>query len=382
MAVLQQRISQSTLEVVLRPAEPVASVYLGAPPDVTNEYQLAWETRWRPIAANLREQGAADQTVRALQAAIAAPASARAARGSGQVAAFAREGEVLAVVPLPELDGRDVAHYGSPAQMVPMLRWAQVRPAYVFAVADRTGGDIEASIGSGARPVRSEVEGPDDEIERNAPGGWEGLTQGRYQRRAEDSWAHNAGAVAGAVAGALQRTEARILVLSGDVRATQLLLDRLPEWVRQGVRIKRINGSRAADGSQSTRAEVVARAVQEAAADELAVLWGRFQEERSPHGLAVEGADETLTALASGRVGTLLIAPGADDGEIEAWFGSGPTDVAPLGPPGTSPVEMMRGPLVDVAVRAALLTGAQVRVIPPDAGYGPYQGVGGICRYR
>jgi hypothetical protein len=380
VAVLQQRISQSTLEVVLRPTEPVASVYLGAAPDVANEYQLAWETRWRPLAAGLLEQGADEGTVRALEAAVVAPASARAARGTGHVVAFARDAEVLAVVPLPDLDGADVARHGSPAHMLPLLGWAQEKPAYVLVVIDRTGADIEASIGAGSTPVYSEVEGPDDEIERNAPGGWEGLTQGRYQRRAEDSWAHNAAVVAEAVAAALQRTEAKILVASGDVRAMQLLLDKLPEWVGQGVRIKRINGSRAADGSQKARADAVAHAVREAAQEELAVLWEKFQEERSPHGLAVEGADETLTALAVGRVGTLLVGPGSED--LEAWFGTGPTDVAPVGAPGRDPIEMLRGPLADVAVRAALLTGAQVRVIPPDADYGPFEGVGGICRYR
>jgi hypothetical protein len=380
VAVLQQRISQSTLEVVLRPTEPAAAVFLGAAPDVTNEYQLAWETRWRPLAAVLLEQGADEETVKALEAAVSAPASARAARGAGHVAAFARDQEVLAVVPLPELDGADVAHFGSPAHLLPMLRWAQEKPAYVLVVVDRTGADIEASIGAGSTPMHSEVEGPDDEIERNAPGGWEGLTQGRYQRRAEDSWAHNAAVVADAVAAALQRTEAKILVVSGDVRATQLLLDKLPEWVGQGVRIKRISGSRAEDGSQKGRGEAVAHAVREAAEDEVAVLWERFQEERSPHGLAVEGAHETLTALASGRVGTLLVGTGSDD--LEAWFGTGPTDVAPVGASGRDPIEMLRGPLADVAVRAALLTGAQVRVIPPDAGFGPSEGVGGICRYR
>ncbi len=392
MAVLEQRMTHSTLEVVLRPTEPVAAVYLGAAPDVANEYQLAWETRWRPLAARLREQGADEETVRALEAAVAAPAAARAARGSGQVAGFAREGKALALVTLPGLAAADLAEYGAPAHMLPLLRWAQERPAYVLVVVDRTGADIAASIGAGSEPVYSEVEGPDDEIAHNAPGGFKAAPHrspaaGRghgdpYHRRAEDSWAHNAAAVAEAAASALQRVEGKILVVSGDVRAQQLLLERLPEWVKQGVRTKRINGSRGPDGSQKARAELVARAVREATEEELAALWQTFLEERSPHGLSVEGAHETLAALAGGRVGTLIVSSdlGADD--LVAWFGPAATEVLPVGEHHPVLPDARKGRLVDVAVRAALLTGAQVRVIPPGADYWPMEGVGGICRYR
>lgn len=391
MAVLEQRMTHSTLEVVLRPTEPVAAVYLGAAPDVANEYQLAWDTRWGPLAATLRGQGADEETVRALEAAVAAPAAARAARGSGQVAGFARNGEAIAVVTLPGLPTPDLARHGAPADMVPLLRWAQERPAYVLVVVDRTGADIAASIGAGSEPVYSEVEGPDDEIARNAPGGANAgprrsPTAGRghgdpFQRRVEDSLAHNASAVAEAAAAALQRVEGKILVVSGDVRAQQLLLERLPEWVKQGVRIKHIKGSRGADGSQRNRAELVAGAVREATEDELGTLWQTFLEERSPHGLSVEGAHETLAALSGGRVGTLIVSADASD-DLTAWFGPAATEVLPVGHGHPVLPDARKGRLVDVAVRSALLTGAQVRVIPPGAGYWPMEGVGGICRYH
>ena len=392
MAVLEQRMTHSTLEVVLRPTEPVAAVYLGAAPDVANEYQLAWETRWRPLAEALRKQGADVETVRALEAAVAAPAAARAARGSGQVAGFARDGKALAVVTLPGLQMPDLARYGAPSHLLPLLTWAQERPAYVLVVVDRTGADIAASIGAGSEPVHSEVEGPDDEIAHNAPGGFKAAPHrspavGRghgdpYHRRAEDSWAHNAAAVAEATAAALQRVEGKVLVVSGEVRAQQLLLERLPEWVKQTVRIKRISGSRGNDGSQKARAELVSGAVREASEDELGALWQTFLEERSPHGLSVEGAHETLAALSGGRVATLLVAADPATQDTAAWFGPAATEVMSVGEGGPVLPDARKGGLVDVAVRSALLTGAQVRVIPPDAGYWPMEGVGGICRYR
>lgn len=379
MTVLEQQINHSTLEAVLRPVAPIAAVYLGSGPDVANEYQLSWETRWRPLADALREQGADEETVQALEAELAAPASARAARGSGQVAGFAQAGEVLAMIALPGLSGEDVARFGAPVHVVPLLAWSQQRPPYVSVVIDRTGADLESSIGRGNAPGHSTVEGPDDEIERTDSGGL--LSQGRFQHRAEDSWAHNAGAVADAVADALHRVEGKVLVVSGDVRATQLLLDRLPEWVRKTVTLKKVSGSRANDGSQHAHPEAVGRALEEAVREETEALWQSYLEGSSPRGLSVGGAKETLEALAQSRVGTLLVtAPSAD--EPEAWFGEAPTEVHAAGDSGPTWPDPRTGRLADVAVRAALLTGAQVRVIPPDAGFAPEDGVGGICRFR
>lgn len=381
MTVLDQRMNHSVLEAVLRPAEPVAAVYLGAAPDVANEYQLEWTTRWRPLAASLLEQGADPATVEALAAALETPASSRAARGSGHVVGFARNGELLGLIATPGLDVADVARFGSPAHVIPMIRWEQERPPYVLVAIDRTGADLESSAGAGSLPTRSTVDGPDDEIERNAPGGWEGLAQGRYQRRAEDSWSHNAGAVAEAAEAALRGAGAKILVVLGDVRAEQLLREKLSSWVHKDVVVKHIAGSRSADGSEKSRDERVVAAVREAVAEQTARLWAGFVEERAPHGLAVDGPGPTLEALAEGRVATLLVAPsaGSDD---EAWFGPAPTQVHVAGGSGPTWSDPRTGPLLDVAVRAAVLTGAEIRVIPPDAGFAPERGVGGICRFR
>lgn len=380
MTVMDQRINHSVLEAVLRPVQPAAAVFLGAPPDVANEYRLSWETRWAPLAAALRRDGAAEADVSALEKALAAPASSRTARGSAQVAGFARGGRVVAVVTTTGWNGPDHATFGSPAHVVPLLQWQQERPPYVLCVTDRTGADLETCIGAGCDPVRASVEGPDDEIERNAPGGWEGLAQGRYQRRAEDSWAHNAAAAAEAVTSALHSAEARILVIGGDVRAVQLLREKLPAGVLRGVTVKEIPAGRSADGSEKGRPQLVEAAVREAVAEQTAALWERFLEERSPHGLSVEGAHETIVALSGGRVATLFVTADAVAGK--AWFGAAPTDVVPVGAGYPIPPDARKGPLVDVAVRAAVLTGADVRVIPAGAGYWPMEGVAGICRFH
>lgn len=379
MAVTTERVDRDAVESVLLAPEPVVSVYLGRVPAVTQEYQLEWSSRWRTLADALRDQGADDSTIKALEQALEPLSSARAASGAVEAAAFAGDGQVVAAFPAPGATWPDLARVDPPARVLPLVAWTQERPPYVAVVIDRAGADIEVCEGFGSEPTRRTVDGPDDEIVRNAPGGF--LAQGRYQRRAEDSWRHNAGAVADQVAAALKRVGAHLLVVSGDVRAVQLLRGRLPAWVRRSVRVEEIKGSRAIDGSQEVRRELVADAVRRLVRQELDELWRTFAEQRSPGGLAVDGEHATLDALAQGRVGTLLVVEEYDDSRT-AWFGAAATDVQPIDQPPPAWPEPRQGPLTDVAVRAALLTKAEVRVLPPDAEDRPAEGLGGICRFR
>jgi hypothetical protein len=124
---------------------------------------------------------------------------------------------------------------------------------------------------------------------------------------------------------------------------------------------------------------VVAGIARSTAAQWTADLLARFAEESSPHGLAVAGTDETL---ATGRVAVLLVTAGRDD-DRTAWFGPEPAQILPTTrTPPPSWTRHDRGPLTDVAVRAALLTGAQVRVLDPDLPGAPAEGISGLCRFR
>jgi hypothetical protein len=379
MSVPTTQPTENGLVEVLRLRSPVASVYLGPGLAPTPDPDLEWEARWQTLADQLRRNGADGGTVEAIRREIPYFSPARAAVGGAEQGVFAADGEVLHAVRLPGLDCPDLAAFAAPAHVLPALAWLQDRPPVVLVVTDRTGADIRACPGGAAPEETFFVQGPDDEIERNAPGGW---SQPRYQHRAEDSWQHNAAEVARAAARALRRTGARLLVLSGDVRAVQLLRERLPRWVRRTVAVRQISGGRSADGSGDTRGERLAEVARCGAREHTADLLARFAERRAPSGLAVEGAAGTLAALAVGRVATLLVAPVPDDKRI-AWFGGQPTEVAPAGeeaPPGWT--ERHSGPLTDVAVRAAMLTGADVRVVQPDTPNSPAEGIGGLCRFR
>ncbi len=100
------------------------------------------------------------------------------------------------------------------------------------------------------------------------------------------------------------------------------------------------------------------------AAEALEVL-AKLREERGQHDRAVDGLEATLAALSEARVAVLLVPEELDRSTL--WFGSDPVPVASsrqavidLG--GDEPQE---GPTVDVLIRAALGTGAAVRIIPP-----------------
>lgn len=370
---------RSSVRDLVRGTEPVASVYLGAAAEVARDDELDWGTRWAPILERLEGLGADPQTAAVLESAVRRVGASRPVRGSVAAAAFAAEGEMLAVLPAPGADWGDRVWFAAPPHVYPVLAWLQEHPAYVDVVVDRAGADLQAFPGGGAPAAATRVVGPDDAIEKPMPPGF--LSQGRAQRRAQDSWAHNARAVGKRVQEAVDEVGARLIVVSGDVRAVQLLLENLPERVVREVEVRQVRGGRSADGSRRGRAAVGATVAGEAAAHQRERLLWVFDEERAPGGLAVEGEDPTLAALAEGRVGTLVVAQPVVDDPRQAWFGAGGAEVAAAARPVPSWEHPRRGPLLDVAVRSALLSGADVRVVPVGEG-APLEGLGGLCRYR
>ncbi|HET9138501.1 hypothetical protein, partial [Actinophytocola sp.] len=181
---------------------------------------------------------------------------------------------------------------------------------------------------------------------------------------------------------ALRTTGAKLLVISGDVRAVQLLEERLPAWVHGETTIRHITGGRSPDGSQPHRADVVAEVARSVAGAWTAELLARFAEQLAPRGLAVDGELATLEALAEGRVGDLLAAPDPNDTRT-AWFGANPRQILPAtqNPP-ESWQRHHRGPLTDLAIRATLLTGAHVHVLDPHTAGAPAEDIGALCRFH
>jgi hypothetical protein len=364
-------LAPAWLRDVVAPFDPVASIYA----DLSLEGEDARSTQWHVLSAALAEQGASRRAIAALEDRFAA------AKLAPEVLALfaAEDGAVLHEQRIAGPPPAEPALFAAPASVLPLLRAEQQRPPHVIVVIDRAGADLVAAPGasSGKAARRWSVTGPDDEIEHNAPGGWASLSQSRYRNRAADSWRHNARRVAAEVGPALDEVNAQVLVVSGDGRAVQLLLDQLPH--RDGLLVRRIHGSRAFDGSQRSRSQIVERELRAAADERAAELFHEFREELRPHGRAVAGARDTIAALVAGRVDTLLL--GETQSGSRICFGERGTDLFADRESAVDAAAPLRcGRLADVAIRAALLSGAGVRVLPAEFAPDP-DGIGALCRY-
>ena len=348
---------------------PFVSVYLDTAGDVE---QAAGRValRWKNLRGELLGAGVPCQTVTAIDPLVEGSQAA-----GGTLAVVAGADGVLYEGSFPDPPPRDaVVRQGPLPYVLPLLAWRQRLVPYVAVLTDRTGADIAARMAGG--PERAEhVEGrTPPHIHKPNAGGW---SQPRYQRRSELLWESNAGEVADALTGIVDQTRPRFVAAAGDVRALQLLREHAPKRVVELLEV--VGGEYPSMAAVDERAaKLVAAAVER----DTATVLARFAGERGQGGRAAEGAAATLQALARGQVETLLVTDDPDDRRT-AWFGEAPSQagldaeaVRAMGE-GT-PVQ---AGLADVAVRAALGTGASVRVLDrglPDA---PSEGLGAVLRF-
>ncbi len=314
---------------VVTPLDDTLSVHLAAPPRSELRPVAHAERRWRALGARMRERGVDDQTVNAIWTPVRSAAAIRTG-----VAVFARAGRVVYVQRMPDWDGTDLATFGAPAHVAPVLGWLRTLVPYVVVVTDRTGAEIIGLTDSGHPLAAIRVIAPAAIAEH-------------------------------------------CLRVAGSIGATLIVaVGAAPDLpYTPGVEFVRVP-----DGPAEDRLARIGDAVRRHAARREHVLLERFDNLRGPAGIAVEGMSETLAALAGGYVTTLLVSGGLHE-HPSAWFADPPDAVA------LNPAEVFehhravrRGPLTDVAIRAALLAGADVCVLPPDTVGAPDEGLGALCR--
>jgi Bacterial archaeo-eukaryotic release factor family 2 len=346
---------------------PFVTVYLPTPGGVENAAQRV-ETAWRSLRADLDRAGAPVAALGAIEAEVP-----DAHQAGHCLAAVATEGGLLHREHGPAAPPARVGRLAPLPSLAPILEWRQGSPPYVVVRADRTGADLTAAVPRG-RPIDRTVEGTHDpHIHRGTPGGW---SQRRYQQRAEEHWEDNAEAVAEEVATLVKRVRAELILVAGDVRAVGFLRDHLAADLAE--RVHEIEGGRGVGSDEDIDREAEEEVRAAVDRDTAAVLQA-FREEAAQRDLAVEGAADTLGALSRAQVELVLVHDDPED-DRRAWFGPQPTHAAatpkPLEEMGVEPTPAR---LVDVVVRAALGTGAGIRVIPAEAGVA--DSVGGILRW-
>jgi peptide subunit release factor 1 (eRF1) len=256
----------------------------------------------------------------------------------------------------------------------PLVEFRQASPGYVVVLADRTGADLVAVTATG-REIGAQAGGADDPISKVAPGGW---SQQRYQQRAENVWEQNARDVADTVAKLVDKVDARIVLVAGDVRA----LEKLRSEVAPGVAplLHEVAGHRGAGTDDDATAAEITRVVAGAVAEDTVALLRKFREEDGQNDRAANGVAATVTALQMSQVETLLIHDDPDD-ERTLWYGPAAGHLAldrqTLVDMGAE--EQREGRLVDVLIRAAFGTGAGVRIVPSASAVN--EGVGAILRF-
>ena len=316
-------IRLDTLAELLTTPGPHATAYL----DATRSKELGPHEvagRWRALRAALAEQGADEATLDALEAVAGQHTEVPGPHGQVLVGS----GGVLrldAVLPGPPR--RETVRWAPLPHLMPMIAQLGVVVPYVLAVVDRTGADVTVH---GPRGKTSQtVEGDTSEVHKVKVGGW---AQDRYQNRSENLWEANARQVAEAVESGVKRVAAQVVVVTGDVRARNALVEALGEHAR-GLVVQLEHGTRHEGGDEEKMRAAVDEVVSRVAADQDQAVVERFSEAqgRAASGvddvLAMAGLSDTVGALRAAAVETLLI---VDDptSTAMAWIGPEPVHLA------------------------------------------------------
>ena len=368
---------QAEIAQVFQADGPFTSVYMHTEGDVEQAADRI-ALRWKNLRGAMLAAGVPERTVAAIDPLV---------EGSHMA------GATLAVIAavdgprysanLPDPPPREtLLRHGALPDVLPLLETGQAAVAHVAVLTDRTGADMAARVADDVARTERVSGRVTPHLHKPQAGGW---SQPRFHHRAEAIWESNAQEVADALTRLVDQVRPRFVAAAGDVRALQLLQEQAPKRVRELLTV--VGGEHGSLEAVFAEADkLVAAAVE---ADNRALV-DRFAEElgqaaAGADSRAVEGAAATLAALGRGQVETLLLTGLFLDDERTAWFGPAPTDVgadrdvlAGLGVP--DPVE---GRLVDVAVRAALGTGAGVRVLEADdrSRHAPAEGLGALLRF-
>ena len=341
-----------TLSDLYRHQGPFATVVVRTPSSVSDASHRL-EIRWKNVRRELESHDAPHELLTRFDGLAAQLELGH--RGNG-IATVVTAGAAPLVEFLRDDPLIDSVRIGGIPTLTPFLASRQGTIPHVVAFTDRTGADLVA-VSEGAVEDYVVVDGETTHIHRGHAGGW---SQRRFQQRAENRWESNANEVAEALSTLARRVEARLVCVSGDVRAVGFLCDHLPTDLTSMVVTLQ-------EGEPDAVWAAVDRAVADVVQRESDALVTAVADRR-PHRTATTNVSDVLRALGEGRVQTLLVHDDGSD-DVEAWFGP---DLDPAGSLHRNRDDLERGRLVDVAVRSALLTQATVRVVPsPPSGEGP-----------
>jgi hypothetical protein len=308
----------------------------------------------------LSSQGISKPDLRAVEEAIA-PATGMPAPVSRYV--LVRDGnvEVNEVLPGP-MAGPEKISVETVPDLLPLIKQRGDDFPYVVAEVGRDGGEIRLQYArrSGVAEEHA-VEGDRENLKKVPTGGWE---QGRRQHRTEEIWRKNADEIAVAIDKVVRSCGARLLIVAGDIRARELVVDQLSEASRA---IEATVESHTRTGGADPKAfqQEVSRLVAE--------VWARQQQEildklavqkGQSHPVSANGYGNVVSALQQAQVDRLILEDSSLTGheafvlDQEPWIATQKSDAL-----GGRVLGSMAAPAA--LVRAAALTDAKVSLVPP-----------------
>jgi hypothetical protein len=259
--------------------------------------------------------------------------------------------------PGPRL-GPEVIVHGRVPRVVPLLRERDQVP-YLIVEVGREGGQLRLAHGTAGTVDDSvEVEGRTDTLTKVQAGGW---SHARYQRAAEEVWRANADEVAEAVERMVREHDPAFVIVSGDVRARELLLEELsPESAERVVEVA--THTRAAGASSESLDAEIGLQLDEQRERERQDLLSRSATGGGRRG--ERGLGAVVHALQQAQVESVLLDPRGDERSLLAL--DGPPWIATDPGERLSTEVLEEVPAIEGLARAAILTGARVLFLDPE----------------
>jgi hypothetical protein len=297
----------SFLEPVFSAPGPYATVCA----DVTHRTENAdteLELRVRAIAERLSEQGVPE--------AVIAPVRERLLEGNeggpagtlrGRAVVAASDATVVLDEALADQPRREVAEWAPQPDLLPVLAQLPARVPHIVVLIDRIGADIYVS-GLSGEPQHEEVEGDTFHIRKVRVGGW---AHDHWQNHAEEHWDKNAARVAEHISSYVRRIGVKFVLVAGDVRAREHLLENAADLWRDLV-VNIDEGGRAPGADREPVERREAELVAEHEAHEQARVVEQV-EAAAAHGLSVTGTPLVVDVIRKNQVETLVLADPQDD---------------------------------------------------------------------
>lgn len=323
----------------------------------------------RDVADAMEQAGAPKEDIKAATAALSKTAKGLPDPVSRFVLIHGGEAAIDDFLPGELVTGTPVIAVGSIPDLSPLVRHCPEGFPYVVAEVGRDGGEVylRHADKTWGGPNRGEpvahIEGDTEHMRKVHGGGW---AHGRFQQHAEKVWKSNAGEVAAEIDRVVTATQAKLVVVSGDIRARQLVADQVSEETRALLSV--VDSHTRTGGSDAEAyALQVDQLVTRVMADRQHQLLDRLAEqEGQATRTSAAGIGAVVTALQQAQVQTLLLESTAwDDRTLFAL------DAAPwvaTDPEATAGAAVLgKVPALAAILRAAALTDADTVLYPPGA---------------